>query len=76
MRDVRRARLPPTIAGSLELVFLNGCRSERLGRALLDAGVPTVVCWSTLVADGAARVFARTFFQVCRSRRYLHGSSA
>ena len=47
----------------LELVFLNGCCSEELGRAAIAAGIPTVVCWRTLAWDPAARLFARTFFQ-------------
>ncbi len=49
--------------GALELVFLNGCNSDSLGRAVHAAGVPHVVCWQTQCADGAARIFARTFFQ-------------
>lgn len=39
----------PARGGPLRLVFLNGCQSEDLGRAVLAAGVPHVVCWSTLV---------------------------
>jgi len=34
-------------AGMLELVFLNGCRSDVLGREVHAAGVPNVVCWQT-----------------------------
>ena len=47
---------------SLELVFLNGCESLSLGRRVCDQGIPTVVCWRTKVADGAARLFASEFF--------------
>ena len=47
----------------LELVFLNGCESEKLGRAVCKAGVPFVVCWETKVVDKAAREFATNFFQ-------------
>jgi len=47
----------------LELVFLNGCCSEELGRAAFAAGVPTVVCWRTVVFDPAARLFAKAFFE-------------
>ena len=53
----------PRHGGALELVFLNGCNSDSLGRAVHAAGVPHVVCWQTQCADGAARIFARTFFQ-------------
>lgn len=49
--------------GLLELAFINGCRSEALGRMLATSGVPCVVCWRGRVCDGAARVFARAFFQ-------------
>ena len=47
----------------LELVFLNGCQSEELGKAVCKAGVRTVVCWRTKVVDEAARKFATSFFQ-------------
>jgi hypothetical protein len=56
----------------LQLVFLNGCDTEALGRALRGAGVPHVVCWRTPALDCAARVFARRFYEayaisgVCR----------
>ena len=32
-------------------------------QAILNAGVQTVVCWRTDVEDGAARIFARSFFE-------------
>ena len=49
---------------ALELVFLNGCCSEVLGRAVHeDAGVPWVVCWRTPCNDEAARLFSVKFFQ-------------
>lgn len=48
--------------GELELVFLNGCRSESLARAVVEAGVPLCVCWKTKAHDGAARLFSRAFF--------------
>ena len=61
----------PSRGGCLELVFLNGCLSEALGRALVAAGIPTVVCWSTRVHDQASRIFGRTFFQaVAESASY------
>lgn len=54
----------PRNGGCLELVFLNGCHSKALGAAVHAAGVPYVVCWSTLAENSAARVFAATFFEV------------
>ena len=52
---------------SLELVVLNGCYSEQLGRMLTAGGhsqhsrpIPSVVCWSTLVLDEAAWVLCRS----------------
>lgn len=54
---------PAEFGRALELVFLNGCCSEPLGRALLGAGVPTVICWRTKVASNAARIFAVAFFR-------------
>ena len=47
----------------LEFVFLNGCKSEDLGKAVCKAGVQTVVCWETIVDDTAARIFATSFFE-------------
>ena len=48
----------------LELVFLNGCQSEELGRALCEqANVPWVVCWRTKCDDEAARLFSVHFFE-------------
>ena len=58
MSSVRMGR--PNV---LELVFLNGCSSEELGRAVHDkAGVPWV-CWRTACNDEAARFFSIKFFQ-------------
>ena len=51
----------------LELVFLNGCESEDLGRALREqAKVPWVVCWRTKCNDEAARLFSIHFFEALR----------
>lgn len=49
--------------GHLELVFLNGCCSANLGREVIKAGVPNVVCWETLTQDEAARIFSVEFFR-------------
>ena len=57
------AHATPSRGGCLELVFLNGCCSENLGKAIRDAGVPNVVCWRTQTEDGAARAFAKGFFE-------------
>jgi hypothetical protein len=58
--------IPPR--GCLELVVLNGCRSMQLGHALHVAGVPFVVCWETVVDDGAARKFGEAFFRAVRDK--------
>ena len=47
----------------LDLVVLNGCNGAQLGEALLGAGVPIVVYWSTMVHDEAAKMFSVGFFQ-------------
>jgi hypothetical protein len=56
----------PAAGGGLELVFLNGCRSAELGRAVHAAGVPFVVCWRSRTADDAARRFSVSFFNAYR----------
>ena len=50
--------------GMLELVFINGCCSEGLGRQLWQQGhgVGTVVCWKTASSDAAAHIFCVRFF--------------
>jgi len=52
-----------THGGKLEMVFLNGCYSEPLARALHAAGMPYVLCWKTKVEDGAAKLAITTFFR-------------
>ena len=39
-------------------VFLNGCESEALAKALVAEGVDDVICWSTLAHDEPARMIA------------------
>ena len=51
--------------GLLELVFINGCCSDELGRQISRQGVDFVVCWQTKTVDMAARIFSRRFFQQC-----------
>ena len=66
LRSVRQDRW-----NVLELVFLNGCSSEALGRAVhQQAGVPWVVCWRTPCNDEAARFFSVKFFQALNRATY------
>ena len=51
-----------TSGGNLEMVFINGCKSEAFGRALHAAGVRYVMCWRTQVVDEAARTAITAFF--------------
>ena len=52
----------------LRLLFLNGCCSEALGHALLQLGVPVIICWRTRCESDAARIFSTAFFrQLARS---------
>ena len=48
--------------GRLELIFINGCRSASYGYSLYKEGF-VVVCWSTLVHDTAAKLFATALYQ-------------
>tara|TARA_B110001452_G_C15232374_1_gene426822 strand:- start:305 stop:2887 length:2583 start_codon:yes stop_codon:yes gene_type:complete len=64
LHDVRQNR-----SDVLQLVFLNGCSSETLGRAVCQqSGVPWVVCWRTPCDDEAARLFSVKFFQALNRR--------
>ena len=50
--------------GSLRLVVLTGCLTSQLGKALHErAGVPDVVCWSTLLHDHAGCCFGEQLAQ-------------
>ena len=66
-------RHSPKSGGKLELVFLNGCRSEALARAVRAEGVPYVVAWATTAHDEAARVFSKAFFEALVAKRTKHG---
>ena len=46
----------------LELVVLNGCKSEAAGEALVREGVRDVICWSSLTSDVPGRLFAEGFW--------------
>jgi hypothetical protein len=52
----------PSQGGKLKLVFLNGCESHELGKAVHEAGIPNVVCWETNCEDRAARIFCSAFY--------------
>ena len=59
LKSVREGR-----ASVLELVFLNGCKSDVLGRAVHEqACVPWVVCCRTVCNDEAACLFSKAFFR-------------
>ena len=48
----------------LQCVVLNGCKTEEIGRHLLTvADRISVVCWSTLAEDNAARAFSLGFYE-------------
>ena len=57
---------------TLKLVVLAGCCTEQLGRALRDAGVPDVVCWSTKVNCAAAAAFGKAFVEAT-AKQQLEG---
>jgi len=54
---------PDGVPGRLRCVVLNGCDTFEIGVGLVQA-MPTisVLCWSSLAEDGAARAFARGFY--------------
>ena len=60
------ARHAVTNGGKLKFLFLNTCHSDGYGYSLHRMGF-TVVCWSTLVNDAAAKEFASSFY-AARSR--------
>ena len=41
-------------ASTLRMIVLNGCKSLHLAMRLVDAGIPAVACWESLVNDEAA----------------------
>jgi hypothetical protein len=45
-------------------------------QAICNAGVQTVVCWSTEVADEAARIFARSFFEEIAAKNNVPAKEA
>jgi hypothetical protein len=49
-------------AGTIECVVLNACETEDIGKKLLKAGVPYVLCWRSEVDDTTATEFAVSFF--------------
>jgi hypothetical protein len=56
--------IKPLVAKGLRYVYLGGCCSIQLGRALSEqAGVPVVVCFEGKVESGAAKIFGPHFAQ-------------
>lgn len=47
----------------LQLVFLNGCSTQRQSQGLLDAGIPTVIATSTAIDDGVATDFSSRLYR-------------
>ncbi|MCB9264754.1 MAG: CHAT domain-containing protein [Lewinellaceae bacterium] len=47
---------------NLKLIFLNGCSTERLAKALTDRGVPIVIGTSTSIDDDEALTLASRFY--------------
>ena len=47
---------------NMKLVFLNGCSTERLAKALTDRGVPIVIGTSTSIKDDQALTVATRFY--------------
>jgi len=49
--------------GPMECAVLNACSTEKMGRLLLQRGVPYVVCWKTPVHDDAAKELCGRFYR-------------
>lgn len=65
----------PVNGGPLELVVLNGCDCEDLGRAVHRSGVPHVVCWKTNVESQAAAIFSPAFFEAAIKHECDYGTA-
>ena len=61
---------------TLRLVVLNGCDTLALGRAVLDAGVPFVLCWESAVPDAVARPFVVAFIKAVQQQVNQGGQRA
>lgn len=59
----------PKHGGTLDVVFLNGCCTEQIGRSVHRAGVTYVVAWRTRAETKAAHLLASTFFGALASGR-------
>lgn len=60
----RKDMQPMSALLRLECIVLNGCKTESIGRHLLNiAPHVKIVCWSTLSEDNAARAFASGFYE-------------
>lgn len=53
---------------NLKLVFLNGCNNSTLVKAIINAGIPSVIGTRQAVADEAARYFSNGFFTALASQ--------
>eukprot|EP00277_Geminigera_cryophila_P013459 CAMPEP_0179444644 /NCGR_PEP_ID=MMETSP0799-20121207/28080_1 /TAXON_ID=46947 /ORGANISM="Geminigera cryophila, Strain CCMP2564" /LENGTH=1038 /DNA_ID=CAMNT_0021231873 /DNA_START=47 /DNA_END=3165 /DNA_ORIENTATION=+ len=49
--------------GPMECVVLNACSTEKMGRLLLQQGVPYVICWRTPVQDETAKEVCERFYR-------------
>jgi len=49
--------------GPMECVVLNACSTEKMGRLLLQRGVPCVICWRTQVQDETAKELCERFYR-------------
>ena len=47
----------------LQLIFLNGCSTQRQVEALLDANIPMVIATSQAIKDDVAKEFASRFYR-------------
>jgi len=56
----------PCNRGSLTCIIINGCCTERIGRALHDAGIPVVICWRSKLHDKAGPLFSKVFHVALR----------
>ena len=49
--------------GPMECAVLNACSTEKMGRLLLQRGVPYVLCWRTPVQDETAKELCELFYR-------------
>ena len=61
-------------ASTLRMIVLNGCKSLHLAMRLVDAGIPAVACWESLVNDEAAFWFGLSFSRALATGRSIRSS--